>query len=213
MQYSASEVQKMISLHFILKSSNMKHTIIFFSIVLACLWQFPLSAQSNWSLRTSLGYASEQNLGDFGVRFGNRLARHYNRVNGFVQWETFQMLTTNEGTLDAFTYDEMRSLSTTQLNLGMGLNLIHRPKVRIGLDLAGSYRFGRQLWPERAQVINGDQEIYYTYEKIRQLGVALGAELGIKINQKVWFNADIHSHNYEFFGEYMGIGLGATLFL
>ena len=185
----------------------------FFSLVFALLLTLPLTAQSNWSLRTTLGYGSEQNLGDFGVRFGNRLARHYNRVNGFVQWEMFQMLTTNEGTLDAFTFDEMRSLSTTQLNLGMGLNLIHRPKVRIGLDLAGSYRFGRQLWPERAQVINGDQDIYYTYEKIRQLGWALGFELGIKINEKVWFNADVHSHNYEIFGEYIGIGLGATLFL
>ncbi|MCC7465239.1 MAG: hypothetical protein IT261_03165, partial [Saprospiraceae bacterium] len=182
-----------------------------FSLVFALLLTLPLSAQSNWSIRTTLGIGSEQNLGDFGVRFGNRLARHYNRVNGFVQWETFQMLTTNEDNLKHFPYDEMRSLSTTQLNLGMGLNLIHRPKVRIGLDLAGSYRFGRQLWPERAQVINGDQEIFYTYEKIRQLGVAVGAELGIKISQKVWFNADIHSHNYGFIGEYVGIGLGATL--
>lgn len=185
----------------------------FLSLVFAIFLTQTVTAQSNWSLRTTLGFASEQNLGDFGVRFGNRLARHYNRVNGFVQWESFQMLGTNEGNLDAFPYNEMRSLSTTQLNLGMGWNLIHQPRLRLGIDLAGSYRFGRQLWPERAQVINGDQEIFYTHEKIRQLGVALGAELGIKINQKVWLNADIHSHNYEIFGEYMGIGLGATVFL
>jgi hypothetical protein len=184
----------------------------FFLLVFAFTLTLPLSAQTNWSLRTNLGFGSEQNLGDFGIRFANRLARHYNRVNGFVQWEAFQMLSTNESTSSIFDYAELRSLSTTQLDLGMGLNIIHKPKVRIGMDLAGSYRFGRQLWPEKALVTNGEREIFYTYEKIRQLGWALGFELGVKINQKVWFNADLHSHN-EIFGEYMALGLGATLFL
>ncbi|MBL7807914.1 MAG: hypothetical protein JNN28_08880 [Saprospiraceae bacterium] len=185
----------------------------FFLAILISILTSTLSAQSNWSLRTNLGFGAEQNLGDFGVRFANRLARHYNRVNGFVQWEAFQMMNTNDGTTTPLTYDQLRTFSSTQLDLGMGLNLIHKPKVRIGLDLAGSYRFGRRLWPERIIEFNGEQQAFYTYEKIRELGWALGFEIGIKINQKVWFNADLHSHNYGFFGEYMALGLGATLFL
>lgn len=191
----------------------MKISVISTVLMLFSICTTELSAQSNWSLRTNLGFGAEQNLGDFGVRFANRLARHYNRVNGFVQWEAFQMLSTNESTSSIFNYAELRSLSTTQLDLGMGYNLVHKPKVRIGLDLAGSYRFGRQLWPEVAVVNFPEEEIFYTHEKIRELGWALGFELGIKINQRVWFNADLHSHNYGFFGEYMALGLGATLFL
>ncbi|HLP94919.1 MAG TPA: hypothetical protein VK168_12830 [Saprospiraceae bacterium] len=185
----------------------------FFLAILISLLTSTLSAQSNWSLRTNLGFGADQNLGDFGIRFANRIARHHNRVNGFVQWEAFQMLSTNESTSSIFNYAELRSLSTTQLDLGMGYNLVHKPKVRIGLDLAGSYRFGRQLWPEVAIITFPEEEIFYTHEKIRELGWALGFEIGIKINQKVWFNADLHSHNYGFFGEYMALGLGATLFL
>lgn len=191
----------------------MKNSVISTVLLLFSIFSVPLSAQSNWSLRSSLGFGAEQNLGDFGVRFANRLTRHYNRVNGFVQWEAFQMMNTNDGSSSPLAYDQLRTLSTTQLDLGMGLNLVHKPKIRIGLDLAGSYRFGRRLWPERTTVINGEQQVFYTYEKIRELGWALGMDLGIKITDKVWLNVDFQSHNYDFVGEYMGIGLGATLFL
>ena len=44
-----------------------------------------------------------------------------------------------------------------------------------------------------------------------EVGYALGIDFSIKMNDRIWIGLDSHCHNYNYFGEYLGVGLGATL--
>ena len=186
-------------------------TKLLFPVILATLFMSATHAQSNWSLNTSLGIATEQNLGDTGLRLSSKASRHFGQWSAFAQVGAFQMFRSNEQWTGDEAFRNNRSLSTVNLDLGVGFALVDKSRVRLGVNAAGAYRAGRQLWPELAVVINDHQEIYYTYEKISELGYALGLDFSVKATDRLWIGLDAHCHSYSLFGEYLGAGLGATI--
>jgi len=174
---------------------------------------YGVNAQSNWSVSTNLGIASEQNLGDLGLRLSTKTSRHFGQWSAFAQVGTFQMFQSNEDWTGNDAYRNKRSLSTTNLDLGAGFALLHTTKVSLGVEAGGSYRIGRQLWPERSEIINGQQQDYYTLEKLKEVGYMLGLNFNVRANSRLWIGVDAHCHSYNLFGEYLGAGLGATIFL
>lgn len=186
----------------------MKHPL---SLVLICISFVSVSAQSKWSLQNSLGVANETNLGDIGLRISSKVNRQFGeRWTAFAQVGAFQMLQSNEQWTGDNAYQEMRALSTLNLDLGGGFSLVNKKKVYLGLNAGGAYRIGRQLWPEFTETKNGHRDIYYTHEKISELGYMLGLDLRIKASERVWLGLDAHGHSYSYFGEYLGVGLSAT---
>jgi hypothetical protein len=186
----------------------MKYLLTFASIlVLSCSAQ----AQSNWSIQTAIGVATETNLGDTGLRLSTKASRQIGkRWNAFAQIGTFQMFSSNENWSGDLAYQEKRSLSTTNFDLGGSLFLLNKSRVKLGIQGALTARAGRQLWPEFSQTVLGNQVIYYTYEKIREVGYAVGIDFSIKANDRIWIGMDTHCHNYNYLGEYLGVGLSAT---
>ncbi len=86
---------------------------------------FFAQAQSNWSLQAAVGLATETNLGDAGLRLSMKIERKFGkRLNAFAQIGTFQMFSSNENWEGDEAYQEKRSLSTANLDLGMGFALI-----------------------------------------------------------------------------------------
>lgn len=171
-----------------------------------------IQAQSKWSLQTAVGVATETNLGDTGLRLSSKVERSFGkRLNAFAQVGTFQMFRSNENWEGEDAFREERSLSTANLDLGLGYSLIDGQRFRLDLQAAGSYRAGRQLWPETAVTINGHRDIYYTLEKIRELGYVFGLYCGVKASERCWIGLDAHCHSYNYLGEYLGIGLGASI--
>lgn len=183
----------------------------FFSFILLSVCG--VSAQSNWSISTNLGIASEQNLGDLGLRLSTKTSRHFGKWSAFAQVGTFQMLQSNEAWTGNDAYKNKRSLSTTNLDLGAGYALLNTTKVRFGVEAGGSYRAGRQLWPERSVIINGLQQDYYTLEKLKEVGYMLGLNVSFRANSRLWIGVDTHCHSYNLFGEYLGAGLGVAICL
>lgn len=183
-----------------------------FSILFAIICTVSASAQPTWSIQPSVGIANETNLGDTGLRLSTKIERQLGaRWSAFAQIGAFQMFRSNEQWKGDEVYRENRTLSTANLDLGLGFSLLSKSKVRLGLQASGAYRVGRQLWPELVEVINEDPEILYTHEKISEAGYALGLNLGVKASEKVWIVLDAHCHNYNYFGEYLGAGLGASI--
>ncbi len=120
---------------------------LYIAPILLCLLTNSLFAQSpttNWSIRTSLGIASEQNLGDTGLRLSAKASRHFGPWSAFAQVGTFQMLQSNENWTGDEAYHKWRSLSTANLDLGVGFAFLNKSRVRMGAGLAGAYRAGRQ---------------------------------------------------------------------
>jgi hypothetical protein len=166
---------------------------------------------TQWSVQTALGFATETNLGDSGLRLSSKLSRSIGKhFKAYTQLGTFQMFHSNEHWEGDAAYQELRSLSTVNLDLGGGIAVVHKSRVCLDLLAGGSYRAGRQLWPETAVTINGHRDIYYTYEKISDFGYALGLELCVKVTERIWLGMDANCHNYNYLGEYLGAGLGAT---
>lgn len=185
------------------------------SAILALLFSafFGSAAQSqtNWSLRTTLGIASENNLGDTGLRLSSKASRHFGKWSAFAQAGAFQMFQSNESWTGDEGYRNRRSLSTANFDLGAGFAVVNKSRVRLSADVAGSYRVGRQLWPELSVTINGHREDFYTFEKLSEIGLALGLDFSVRATDRLWIGLDAHCHSYNIFGEYLGIGLGATI--
>lgn len=177
-------------------------------MVLTTISIFSANAQSKFSLQTGIGGAIETNLGDNGLRFSAKVSRQLgNHWNAFFQTGTFQMFGTNETYDDQTSYQEKRSLSTVNFDLGGSFFLLNKPRIRLCGQLAGSYRTGRQLWPEFEQIVNGLQTIYYTHEKLSEAGYSLGLDFSVRATEHFWIGLDAHCHNYHYFGEYLGVGL------
>lgn len=176
------------------------------------LFSFTAQSQTNWSLGTSIGIASENNLGDTGLRLSSKVSRYFGKSwNVFAQFGTFQMFESNEKWTASISYQTDRTISTTNLDLGAGIAFLNKNWVRLNFQAAGTLRISNQLWPQSEAIVNGQQAINYTHEKLVEYGYALGLDLNIKASKKVWITLDAHSHNYNFFGEYLGMGLGATI--
>jgi len=181
-------------------------------LVALLLLQQTLQAQSTWAIQPAIGIASETNLGDTGLRLSTKLERQLGtRWCAFAQIGAFQMFRSNEQWKGNDAFLETRAPYTANRALGLGFSILSKSKVRLGLQAAGAYRVGRQLWPELVEIINGDPEILYTYEKISEAGYALELDLGVKVSERVWIALDAHCHNYNYFGEYLGAGLGASI--
>lgn len=181
------------------------HTLLFLTFFIG---EIAAQSQSNWSLSSNLGIASEQNLGDTGLRLSSKASHHFDRWSVFVQAGTFQMLRPLDEWTGAEAFRDKRSLSTFNLDLGAGFDLLNKSKVRLNVNAAGAYRTGRQLWPEIAVVTNGHREDFYTFDKISEIGYALGLDFSVRATDRLWIGLDAHCHSYNFFAEYVGVGLG-----
>lgn len=182
-----------------------------FSVALILFCGYGAQSQTNWSLRTGPGIASENNLGDTGLRLSSKISRHFGRWSGFAQAGVFQMLRSNESWTGDEGYRNHRSLSTTNLDLGGSFAFIDKSRIRLSADAGGTCRIGRQLWPEFSQTVNGHREDFYTFEKISEIGYLVSVDFSVKASERLWVSLDVHSHNYTFFGEYLGAGLGITI--
>jgi len=182
-----------------------------FSAAFILFCGYHVQSQTNWSLHTGLGVASENNLGDTGLRFSSKISRHFGQWSGFAQVGVFQMLQSNESWTGDEGYRNHRSLSTLNLDLGGSFAFVDKRYARLNASAGGTYRIGRQLWPEFSQTVNGRREDFYTFEKIYEIGYVLGLDFSVKVSERLWIGLDVHSHNYKFFGEYFGAGLGATI--
>lgn len=167
-----------------------------------------------WSLQFNLGAATENNIGDTGIRtFGKATYAFKNRLNASVGMGSFQMLRSNEQweLLDA--YREIRTLSFHHWDLGIGADIIRRQRFVLGATAGATFRVGRQLWPEIRETKNGVTTTNYTFEKIHEIGYTLSFDAGFKVNDQWWLGLNLSSNNYNFIGEYLGASLFAKLHL
>lgn len=189
----------------------MKNTLF---LCLVCLLSYQAAAQSKWSVQNAVGFANETNLADLGLRLSSKVNRHIGRKwAGFISVGSFQMLASKEDLGPDAAYQKMRSLSTFNIDLGPAFYLLNNDKFQISVNAGGAYRGGRQLWPERAVVANGHQDIYYTHEKLSEFGYVIGCDLGVSLNKTLGIFLDGHWHSYNYFGEYAGFGLGCKISL
>ena len=147
------------------------------STICIALFCYTAQSQSTWDIQTSLGIASENNLGDTGLRLSTKASRYFGRWGAFAQLGTFQMLKSNENWTGDQAYQNKRSLSTANIDLGGSLDFVQRSRLTWNVNVAGSYRVGRQLWPELSVLMNGTLVDLYTFEKIKEFGYAIGMDL------------------------------------
>ncbi len=121
------------------------------------------------------------------------------------------MFKTNETWEGDEAFINKRPLSTANFDLGGSYAFVNKKRVSLKLEIAGTYRTGRQLWPELSVTTNGHREDFYTFEKLNEIGYAFGLDFSLKVSQRVWITLNASSHNYNFFGEYVGVGLGSTI--
>lgn len=192
----------------------MKQVITCWFLLLGVLTAPIASAQqgSAWSLQFGVALASENNLGDHGLRTFAAL-----RYDLGSRWQlglamnSFQMLGVNEKTEAPFDFNRRRSLSFFHWDLLAGFRVVDAPNVRLALNLGPSYRIGRQLWAEFSGYSGGNFTHVYTFEKLNELGIGGLLDVSVRLKDRWWAGLNVNSHQYNFFGEYLGAGLGTTV--
>ncbi len=141
-----------------------------------------------WSLQLGIGAASEQNLGDTGLRplaFGKVSYALKHRLNAYLGMGSFQMLRSNEQWEPIFAFREVRSLSFYHWDLGLGLALIDGARFNLSANAGVTFRVGRQLSADAADYQNGVLSTYYVLDRLHEIGYAASLDGSFKVTEKL----------------------------
>jgi hypothetical protein len=176
-------------------------------------WLFS-QQDANWMMYSSIGYASENNLGDNGVHISAGVSRKIaGRFLVSATIGSFHMLGVNEAYSERFQILNERSLSFVQGDLQVGYTVLDGSKLKIALNAGPSFRQVRQLWPETQIVIGGEERYAYTLVNEFEAGAVFGLDVRMRLTDRLWLYSDVQSFQYNFFAEYLRGGVGlAVLF-
>jgi hypothetical protein len=186
--------------------------------VLTILFAFSLPAwlfsqqDANWMMHSSIGYASENNLGDNGVHISTGVSRKIaGRLQASATIGAFHMMGVNEQYSERFQILKERSLSFVQGDLQLGYTMLDGSKLKIALNAGPSFRQVRQLWPETQIVIGGEESYAYTLVTDFEAGAVFGLDVRMRLTDRLWLYSDVQSYQYNFFAEFLRGGVGLAL--
>jgi hypothetical protein len=196
----------------------MRKSTLTLTLFLSLIFNQHLFSQSDtnankWLIQAGLGVASDNDLGDSGVRLNTKIARHLGkRFTVGANFGAFHMTGVNEDLQGEAAILTQRSMSFFNIDILGGLQLLNKKNTRLELAAGPSYRNYRQLYPQIVRLQGGNiTSIDYNMLKGNQIGFALVLSTDFRIQQNLWLGVEVNSLNYEFLGQLLGTGIRLSI--